>query len=180
MHLNTKTTNQLFTKSKRPFLIIFGVFIGLAICLSFCKNPATIKASTASSHDTDSHRKPPSSYFDSLLIQNAAAIFYEPDSLQLLTIKSITDASIFDGSMHEYYYQQRNARIILNSNWNKLPIILCKNFRYLVFKDKKKDDYIIDLDSFNDAYGIFLYKPGKLPELVDMTNFEDALNRYYH
>src|SRR3954453_18188720 len=75
--------------------------------------------------------KPGSSFEDSLKISTAAAVFFEPDSLQLQKIKSVTEEGVFKGSMHEYRYQTKNAHAFLKTHWPKLKILDARNVRYL-------------------------------------------------
>ena len=55
-----------------------------------------------------------------------AAVFYHPDSFQLLKIKEHADPMHYDGSMHEYFFQMRNARIVIKKTWPALIIIEAK------------------------------------------------------
>src|SRR6476469_3608947 len=99
----------------------------VCICFSSCrmKNDAT---KTKSEH---LHlAKPGSTYPDTLEITTASAIFYQPDSIHLEKIRTVTDERIFKGSMHEFFYQQRNAHLFLKEYWPKLKIIEAKNIRY--------------------------------------------------
>jgi hypothetical protein len=123
--------------------------------------------------------KPGSSFADTLDIQTASAVFYLPDSLQLEKIKARTDKRIFEGSMHEYFYQQRNAGIFLKQYWPGLKIYEAKNFRYLRFIKSDKQAEIVDLDKSNDACGIYIFDPGKSPLQIDMMNVETQVDQYF-
>lgn len=125
------------------------------------------------------YKKPTSGYQDSLYINEPAAVFYHPDSLQLLKIKEGMDSSVYDGTMHEFFYQIRNAKNILSKTWPGIRIIDAKNCRFLVFQKKDNSKEVIDLDQKNDAYGLFLFDQIKSPLLADMTNIETALGTYF-
>lgn len=133
-------------------------------------NPGIVKKEIA---------KPPATYQDTLWIHWPAAVFYHPDSFQLRKIKEITDKRIFEGSTHEYFFQMRNARIVLNKNWAQIKIIEAKNVRYLLFIKNNKDSVYIDLDTRNDSYGLFLFDPKKDPEPADMMNIDSQLSFYF-
>ena len=124
-------------------------------------------------------KKPAANFFDTLRINFPAAVFYSPDSLQLKKLKSISDAQIFEANMHEYDYLIKTAHIIIKRDFQKVKIIDAKNIRYIAFigADKKKD--CIDLDTENDPYGLFIFKPGKSPVLVDLANAESVLGFYF-
>lgn len=122
--------------------------------------------------------KPPSTYPDTLIVSAAAAVFYHPDSLQLARIKAQTDSSVFDGSMHEFYYQMRNARIVIRKTWPALPITESKNYRFILFISKSKTRYCVDLDEKPDPYGMVVFNGKKPPLFVDMTNIETEVSFY--
>lgn len=124
------------------------------------------------------HKKPASTFQDTLYVNSKSVVFYQPDSIQLESIKAVTDPSVFDGSMHEYFYQIRNAHIVLKQNWSQLKIIDSKNVRYLVFVGIDNTIYTIDLDQYNDAYGMFVFNLKKAPILVEMTNLESIIQMY--
>ena len=123
--------------------------------------------------------KPASSYGDTLLIDKPAAVFYHPDSVQLEKIKEIEDSTIFEATMHEYFYQMRNSRIVINRHWPDIKIIEANNVRYLLFKKKDNDAILIDLDTKGDPHGLFLFDQKHNPELADMMNIENEVARYF-
>ncbi len=122
--------------------------------------------------------KPPATYPDTLTINFPTAVFYHPDSLQLLKIKAQTDPMVFDGAMHEFFYQMRNARMVIKKTWPHLSITEAENYRYLLFIMQDGKQVCIDLDKENDAYGLFVFNGKKAPLAVDMTNIETEVSFY--
>jgi len=108
-----------------------------------------------------------------------AAVFYLPDSLQLENIKELTDPAIFDATMHEYFFQMRNARMSINRDLPQLKIVEAKNVRYLLFQGEGNDSTYIDLNSRNDSHGLFLFQPAKKPHYSDMMNIDTELGYYF-
>lgn len=155
------------------FLLVF-------ISLSCSDSPMQTKPAK---HKTENKNivknKPSATFSDTLKINFPAAVFYSPDSLQLEKIKSVTDARIFDGSMHEYFYLMRNAHIVIRKYYPKLQIIEAKNVRYLLFTGADKKNNCIDLDTKNDAYGLFIFNMKKPPRLTDMADIESELRFYF-
>lgn len=123
--------------------------------------------------------KPISSYPDTLIIKFPAAVFFHPDSLQLLKIKAQTDSMVFEGSIHEFFYQMRNARMVIKETLPGLSIIESKNYRYILFIKKDNTGEYIDLNTKNDAYGLLVFNGKKSPLFVDMTNIETAISFYF-
>ena len=123
--------------------------------------------------------KPGSSLKDTLYVEGEAIVFYAPDSLQLEKIKAVTDSRVFEGSMHEFFYQQKNARKFLARNWKHLRITDCKNFRWISFGSEGRTVTIIDLDSLNDSHGMIVFDGVKKPAVIDMTNAETEVAYYF-
>ena len=124
--------------------------------------------------------KPPGSYQDSIMIKERTAVFYEPDSIQKEKIRAVTKKGIFESTMHEYYYQVRNAHIVMKEQWKNLKILDVHHVRYLVFIKGSGERVVIDLDQINDAYGMFVFDTRQSPRLIDMTNVENQLPDYFN
>ncbi len=60
-----------------------------------------------------------------------------------------------------------------------MKIIEAKNVRYLLFVRDNKQRHCIDLNSKNDAYGLFFFDSKKPPRLSDMANIETDLGAYF-
>ena len=125
------------------------------------------------------YKKPPSSFSDTLVIDNMSAVFYNPDSLQLDKIKAISKKEIYETEVHNCFFLMRNARIVLKKNWPKIHIIETKTNRYLLFTKADKRNTCIDLNTQGDMCGIFLFDGKKEPELADMMNIDTALGFYF-
>lgn len=123
--------------------------------------------------------KPPSSFADTLIIQNPSAVFYNPDSMQLNKIRSINNKMVFESLQHDCFYQMRNARLVLQKYWPQIQIVETSKARYLLFIKADKSKTIIDLDSKNDICGIFLFDSKQDPELIDMMNVDTELGFYF-
>lgn len=124
--------------------------------------------------------KPSSSFSDTLIISSRSAVFYYPDSLQLEKIKKATDKNIFESFLHDYYYQVRFGHLVLKEQWPRIKIAEARNVRYLLFLKKDTLPECIDLDTLNDAYGLFVFDPVKKPVQVDLTNAESDIRFYFN
>ena len=163
--------------SNFSFLAIASAIMLSSSCNTNNSNKA-IAVSTSQTSLVNGIKKVAGTYQDTLIIQTPAAIFYHPDSLQLLKIKAQSDSIFYEGSMHEYFYQMRNARIVIHKTWPQLSIIESKNYRYLLFIKKDGSKYFIDMDKKNDPFGLFVFNNQKPPLPVDMTNIETDIFFY--
>lgn len=170
-------------KNTGQYFIVFMATAGLSGISFSCSNnngaKQRDKISASAISKTVILAKPASTYTDTLTINSSAAVFYHPDSLQLSKIKMQTDSMVFDGSMHDFFYQMRNARMVIKKAWPHLPIIEAKNCRYLLFIMQYGEQECIDLDKKNDAYGLFVCNGIKPPLLIDMTNIETEISFYF-
>ena len=124
-------------------------------------------------------RKPPGSFSDTVIIGFPAAVFYNPDSLQLKKIEAVVDTMTFKSTLHDCFYQMRNARIVLKQYYPLVKITDVKNARYLLFKKANGQKECIDLNTQNDPCGIFIFDGYKKAQLVDMMNIDSELGFYF-
>jgi hypothetical protein len=143
---------------------------GIITLLSFsCSQPQT----------TVNLKKPPSSYADTIIISGESAVFYTPDSIQLIKIKAVNKKMIYESLMHDCFFQMRNARLVILRDRPGVKITQVSKVRWLVFVMKNKSKRLIDLNTINDICGIYLFDGNKEPELIDMTNVETDLGFYF-
>lgn len=158
----------------------FTYFLSLLLLSACSDSPGeTNPVQNKMEHKDNARNKPPSSFSDTITINFPAAVFYNPDSLQLEKIKAITDTMIFESTVHDCFYQMRNARWVLKENWPQIRIVETLNVRYLLFIKSDKSKIRIDLDTKNDMCGLFLFNQIKNPIFVDMTNIGTELDFYF-
>ena len=170
----------------RSYYLIAIVFLGCLFCVTIsCRNNASSAGKKMEHADSANEKKikpvfhkPPGTFQDTLTIHGEAAVFYSPDLLQLEKIKQQTDNASFSSSDHEYFYMMRNARIVIKKTWPALKIIESKHYRYLLFMKKDGSKECIDLDKYDDMYGLFVFDANQSPELVDMMNIETQVSFY--
>lgn len=124
-------------------------------------------------------RKPPSSYSDTITINSPAAVFYNPDSLQLEKIKHLFTNMEFKSTVHECFYLMRNAKASLKQYWPQIRIVDVSKARFLLFIKSDQSKYYIDLNTKNDICGLFLFNQVKNPKLADMNNIGTELDFYF-
>lgn len=163
-------------------LCIFLFFVPVSLVLFSCAdNNSSAYPDKKNIHsDTISGvlPKPPAHFKDTLIITEMAAVFFHPDSQQLLQIKAQTIPGVYDGTMHEFFYQMRNARMVIKKEWPRLKIVEAKNYRYLLFVKTGNVHELVDLDLKKDAFGLFVFNRVKPPLLIDMTNVETEISFY--
>ena len=160
------------------FFTIYIVSV-LSLTVSCSNNSARNKEESTSLSRQQGHTKPPSNFMDTMQIDFPAAVFYIPDSLQLMKIKELTDSTVFEAAMHEYFFQMKNARMSISRDWPRLKIVEAKNVRFILFNGKDNDSTYIDLNTRNDSHGLILFHPGKKPHYADMMNIDTELGYYF-
>jgi len=124
-------------------------------------------------------KKPPSSFSDTVVVDRASAVFYNPDSLQMEKIKSVNEERDYATITHDCFYQMQNARKVIRQHWPQIRIVEVNKARYLQFVKKDKSKTVIDLNTKNNICGLFLFDPKKDPESVDMPNVDTFLGCYF-
>jgi hypothetical protein len=159
----------------------FLFFLLPAVLYVSCSNSPRYNTPDAgrNNYNDTIRRKPPSSFSDTITFGFPAAVFYNPDSLQLKKIEAITDAMIFKSTMHDCFYQMRNSRIVLKQYYPAIKITEVKNARYLLFEKANGQKECIDLNTQNDPCGIFIFDGFKKAQLVDMMNIDSELGFYF-
>ncbi|HRI19669.1 MAG TPA: hypothetical protein PLA68_01890 [Panacibacter sp.] len=166
----------------------FGLYSLFSACFLLCiiacnsnNNAAkqvSGKTDTVEFNSVHNFSKPQSNFEDTLTIRKPSAVFFYPDSLQLIKIKEHSDAAAFASSIHEYYYMMQYAHKVIHNTWPSLIIIEAKKYRYLFFIKKDGTGDCIDLNKNNDTYGLFVFDAKKSPLLIDMTNIETQISFY--
>lgn len=169
-----ETTNSLSFVSALLFCFFFS-------WMHSCTRPTkkNIPAENTPGHKDTIKRKPSGSFSDTLTIHFPSAVFYNPDSLQLLKIKEITAKNDFNTDVHNCFYLMRNSRMVLKKYWPKIHIIETAKARYLLFIKADKTKACVDLNTKGDMCGLFLFDGKKEPELADMMNIDTALGFYF-
>ncbi len=174
--------NQVQDKLYYPQLALkIIVFFLLFMSQQFCTNTTSGEKSNEPKSEIKKviNIKPSSSFSDTIVIDFPSAVFYNPDSIQLEKIKAITDTMIYESSVHEYFYQMKYSRNVIQKNWPWIKIIEIRNIRYILFKSTKGKAECIDLNTKNDFCGIFLFDDNKKPKQADMTNIDSELGFYF-
>jgi hypothetical protein len=164
--------------------VVCKIFILFSIIslFNYCKGPQTpkkIEASKNKESSVASYKKPASSFSDTLVISNTAAVFFNPDSSQLGRIKKVLKKDEYETEVHNCFYLMRNARWVIKQYWPRVHILEISKVRYLLFVKADKSKILIDLNTKNDMCGIFLFNRKKDPELIDMMNIDTALEFYF-
>jgi len=169
--------NKLSGSSSYCFLLFL---LAILLYVSCSSSPRHNSTNTGKNNHNDTvRRKPPSSFSDTIIIGFPAAVFYNPDSLQLKKIEAVIDTMIFKSIVHDCFYQMRNSRIVLKQYYPAINITEVKNARYLLFKKANGQKECIDLNSQNDPCGIFISDGIKKAQLVDMMNIDSELGFYF-
>ena len=114
---------------------------------------------------------------DTLTIDRKAAVFYQPDSLQMEhRMKEVGEADFRAGADDYIYYVNTSAEYLEKKD---LPVLDTKNKKYLKFILADKQVQVIKLDTLEELWGMYLFDPKKKAYAADMTIIEDEYKSYY-
>jgi hypothetical protein len=158
---------------------VFTLCMAAILCACH-NNDKEVKLNTGSSNKTNAVTsiKVAGSFQDTLIISSPSAVFYYPDSLQLLKIKAQTEPAIYEGLVHEYFFQMRNAHIVIKKTWPALNIIDSRRYRYLLFIKANGKKNCIDLDKKKEPFGLIVFNGKKTAQAIDMSNAETGISFY--
>jgi hypothetical protein len=176
-----KAIRGLFIQIKGSMKLQWLAFF-LIVMLSLSCSDSSRQAGKARNEMDNEKRpgnKPAGSYSDTVTVNIPSAVFYYPDSLQLEKIRAVSDTMIYESTMHDCFYQMRNARNSLKKNWLAIKIVEVSKARWILFRLLNGTSEYIDLDTLNDPCGILLFDGHKKARLVDMMNIDSELGFYF-
>jgi hypothetical protein len=154
-------------------LLLLAILFFVLMCNTRIGEKKEVKATVP-----ETIQKPGSSFNDTVLVQPFSAVFFEPDPLQLEKLKAISDSGIFGATMHDYFFQTRNAKNFLQQFKPMLKVVPVKEARFLLFCKTNNAASVVDLDKY-EAKGMFVFNGIKDPVLIDMTNVETQVSDYF-
>ena len=113
---------------------------------------------------------------DTLTIAKTAAVFYQPDSLQIQKRMKQVGETDFRIGMDDYIYSVNTSVEFLQKQG--LPVFDAKSKKYLKFVSPGKEAQIVRPDTLQELWGMYLFDPKKKPLAVDMTVIEDEYKNY--
>src|SRR5215204_4930310 len=91
---------------------------------------------------------------DTLTIDGKAAVFYQPDSLQMeKRMKQVGEADFRAGADDYIYYVNTSAEYLEKQG---LPVVDAKNKKYLKFVLGDRKTLVIKLDTLEELWGMYL------------------------
>src|SRR5688500_699947 len=132
MYHLTGTIGMKISDDMRSQLIGYFLSLMIVAACSDLRRQNTITQYNTKKRNT-AINKHSGSFSDNITINFPAAVFYNPDSLQLEKIKALLKKMEFESIVHECFYQMRNARMSLKNYWPQIRIIEASKARYLLF-----------------------------------------------
>ena len=114
---------------------------------------------------------------DTMIIDRKAAVFYQPDSLQMeQRMKAVGEADFRAGADDYIYYVNVSAEYLEKQG---LPVFDAKGRKYLKFVFADKQIQMVKLDTLKELWGMYLFEPGKKVYSADITMIEEEYKSYY-
>jgi len=143
------------------------------------KNDDHISADTTKDKDTLQNQVPvkASGTLDTLIIDSKAAVFYQPDSLQMAKRMKEVGEENFRAGKDDYLYSMNTSAEYLERQG--VPIVDAKGRKFLKFMMVHKKSQLIKLDTLKELWGLYLFTPQKKPYSADLNAIEDDYKRYF-
>jgi hypothetical protein len=164
-------------------LILFT--LTLASCADSSHQDTVINKSsqTDTALQTDTTQKPlrttttSSSTSDTLIVDRQAAVFIEPDSLQIEKRKKQVGEENFYAGADDYLFYMNTSHEFLDSV--KLTTFNAKNKKFIKFIHSDKTQQVIKLDKLPELWNIYFFDPTKKAKQVDMTIIDEEFKSYF-
>jgi hypothetical protein len=114
---------------------------------------------------------------DTLIIDRKAAVFIEPDSLQIEKRKKQVGEENFYTGADDYLFYMNTAHEFLDSV--KLTTLSAKDKMFIKFIRSDKTQEVIKLDKLDELWSIYFFDPMKKAKQVDMTIIDEEYKSYF-
>lgn len=160
----------------RTMLLFFLLGTG---CNNHSQENITPKPDNGSTINAVGEKIPAKYAKDTLVITQAAAVFFTPDPAGREAFKIRVGERPFDGMDHECHSQLNNSKASLKEFWPKVRIYEVIDTVALLFVREDGRKILVDLSSKNLLCGLYIFYPKKDPLPADMMDLGTALDRYF-
>ena len=114
---------------------------------------------------------------DTLIVDRQAAVFIEPDTLQIEKRKKQVGEEDFYTGADDYLFYMNTAHEFLDSV--KLTTLNTKDKKFIKFITSDKTQQVIRLDKLDELWSIYFFEPTKKAKQVDMTIIDEEYKSYF-
>lgn len=114
---------------------------------------------------------------DTLIVDRQAAVFIEPDRLQIEKRKKQVGEEDFYVGADDYLFYMNTAHEFLDSV--KLTTLSAKDKKFIKFVHSDKTQKVIRLDKLDELWSIYFFDPTKKAKQVDMTIIDEEYKSYF-
>lgn len=113
---------------------------------------------------------------DTLVVDRKAAVFYQPDSLQMEKRAKKVGEDFRIGADDDMYLMHLSYEF---AESKKLSILDIKGPKFLKFVYADKSHSFVKLDTLPALWGVYFFEPTKKPKEIDIANIEDEYDAYF-
>lgn len=113
---------------------------------------------------------------DTLIVDKQAAVFIEPDSLQVDKKKKQVGEEVFYIGADDYLFYMNTAHHFLDSM--KMSILYVKEKKFIKFIRNDKSQQVIRTDTLNELWSLYLFDPTKKAKQIDITIIDQEYKSY--
>lgn len=182
LSLNTTVMHHFMGHTLKPILLFS---LALASCAdSSHQDRITIKSTQVdTTHQSDTTHRGLSSTTtnvtsnDTLFVDRKAAVFIEPDSLQIEKSKKQVGEEDFYTGADDYLFYINTAHKFLDSI--NLTTLNSKDKKFVKFIHSDKTYQVLKLDMLDELWSIYFFDPTKKAKQVDMTTIDEEYKSYF-
>lgn len=147
------------------------------IFLTACGGKSTKKESAITDSTKQSISPTVMNTTDTLVIDKNAAIYYNPDSIQMAKWKKDVGEKDFETVADDWSFYINSANEFLKTT--TLPVEDASGKKVLKFIKADRTVTLIRLDTLSNFWGYYLFSTGKAPQFADITMMEDSYKKYF-
>lgn len=159
------------------FLSILVLLCTLAIASCTYNDPATEGHSLSDTAIKPIVSDPSPLTTDTLIVTSKAAVFYQPNSVQIEKRMKEVGEEDFRMGMDDYLFY-------MNESWTYLkqqgmPVVDVKDKKFIKFISANNTIRLVQLDTVPELWGVYFFDPARSPHHADMTNVDEEYKAYY-
>jgi hypothetical protein len=147
------------------------------LLLSACGGKSGQKEKPVADPTDQSTNSPAINNTDTLEIDKNAAVFYNPDSMQLEKWKKDIGEKDFETVADDWASYMNSSSEYLKTT--DLPVIDASDKKVLKFVKADHSITVVRLDTLSNYWGMYLFSTAKEPQYADIIMMEDSYKKYF-
>ena len=149
----------------------------IILVLAACKGKSSEKENSTSDNTAPVQPAKPVTGKDTLVVDQAAAVYFIPDSAQMENWKKKVGEQDFATVSDDWSSYMNSASEYLKTT--STPVVDASGKKVILFLKAGGAQSLVGLDTVSNYWGYYLFDPAKDPQYADITSIQDAYKNYF-